>query len=151
MVRRNAALPSSDELPPELAAGPDHPSWQPHGRLGTELVSAEEDREQRARKSWFRAGRDWSRTHGHDWNGWQNLLTPEVRHRTSTRYRLERMGALSSPPRSTPMRDVDLPTPDPEPPARDAPRAPKPPKGAPTHPPRRPDPPPSASFFGPRF
>jgi hypothetical protein len=134
---RPPAAASGDELPAELAAGPDHPYWQPAGRLGSEVLTAAEDREQRARKAWFIAGRDWSRSHGHDWNGWQNLLSDEIRYRTSSRYRLGLpYGPLTAP-------DPE-PTPDPEPPAvRDASRTPKPPW--------RPDPPPSASFFKGRF
>ena len=71
-------------LPSDLAAGPDVAVWLPavgNGLRGRTPADA-------ARTAWLAAGRRWSSLNGHGPNGWQRLLSPEVRAAVAVRARL---------------------------------------------------------------
>jgi hypothetical protein len=79
-VKRRAPAPHTNGLPPEIAAGPDHPAWQ---------APTEHER----RRAWLVAGREWSQANGHGWNGWRSLLPADVAYNESARGRAQRWAA----------------------------------------------------------
>lgn len=64
-------------LPPELAAGPEHPAWDAPS-------------EYQRRRLWVNAGTAWSQANGHGWNGWRSLLPEQVRYDNSALGRAKR-------------------------------------------------------------
>lgn len=82
MARLRIARPGDSPLPPELAAGPSHPVW-------VSSFDPPEFARMIHQQRWFDAGRLWSRANGHDWNGWERLLSPQVKAETSIKARVE--------------------------------------------------------------
>ena len=83
-MRRRQPAVTGEDLPPDIAAGPDPRLWSPE----------RPDDEYAAKMRWAVAGRAWSVSHGMGINGWERLLSEEVRYATSVRARL----ATNPPP-----------------------------------------------------
>ena len=78
-MRRRQPAVTGEDLPPDIAAGPDPRLWSPE----------RPDDQYAAKMRWHVAGRAWGLSHGMAINGWERLLSAEVRDAISCRARLD--------------------------------------------------------------